>query len=257
MKRMLALLALAVFLVVSTVSAQPMLAAWDKLGVPDFSQYALGAWGDNWCAPTAAASSIWYFSQNGYPDLVPGTGTDNEKANTLISAVGAEMGTSPDTGTPDGCIRDGWQNYMDDCYPPGPGQGFTTRLVYAANIGGGQALWDFMKGELYRGQDVMPLVSWDTSGGHAITMVGWDSEGTNGSISINDPGNNDEHDWSGEYLDVSINGFIPSGIQLAWDGSSGVIDAMVVTCPVPEPSVAILFGSGLLFIFVYSRARRQ
>jgi hypothetical protein len=45
------------------------------------------------------------------------------------------MGTSPDTGTPDGCIRDGWQNYMDDCYPPGPGQGFTTRLVYAANIG--------------------------------------------------------------------------------------------------------------------------
>ncbi len=60
---------------------------------------------------------------------------------------------------------------MDRYYPQGQNPCFRSRLVYASDLGGGEALWDFMKDELYRCEDVMPLVSWEApgTGGHAIT----------------------------------------------------------------------------------------
>ena len=45
----------------------------------------------------------------------------------------------------------------------------------------GAALWDYMRDELHKCDNVMPLVWWD-GGGHAINMVGYDETNI-----INDP----------------------------------------------------------------------
>ncbi len=222
--------------------------SWRKEGVPDFSQHAKTEWGSSWCAPTAAANSIWYFAQHGYPLLGQGLtwGTD-EAANKVASDLGADMHTSPTSGTSDPNIPEGWKAYCDRYYPSTAMPHFYTRLVYASKIGGGAALWEFMKRELYRCEDVLPLVSWGTGGGHAITMVGW---GT-GGILINDPATGgSQHNWGGEYLPVGIDAFLPNGIDLAaWSSGSGIIDAVVVCSPVPEPSALVLVSGGLVFLF--------
>ncbi|MBC8234167.1 PEP-CTERM sorting domain-containing protein [bacterium] len=241
---------------ITEASALPL--SYQKLGVPDFSQLADPAWGNSYCAPTAAANSVWYFGEHGFPLLNQGFAWgDNAGAGTVISDLGTDMNTDPWGGTSATNIRDGWQTYLDRYYPTPTIPYFQTELVWASDFAnGGTGLWEYMKEELYRCEDVMPLVLWDGGGGHAITMVGWDSS----NIYINDPWNNpgNQHNWGGEYLGVTTT-VTSGGIGVSWGTGTGTIAGAVVSSPViPEPTTIILMGCGLIgLLSIVIRQRRK
>lgn len=238
-------------------SAQLLPSKFLKEGVPDFSQYVKTEWKNCSCAPTTAANSIWYFAQHGYPLLKQGYGWGSTAgANKVIDDLRADMNTTYPEGTSDPNIRDGWKTYCDRYYPSTAMPHFYTRLVYARDLPrGGEDLWEFMKRELYRCEDVLPLITWTTpgGGGHAVTMVGWDGN----TIRMNDPATGShEHHWGGEDLHVGIDAFLPNGIDLAtWDSGTGIIDGVVVCSPVPEPGTLALLGTGMVVLFICRRRR--
>lgn len=245
---------------------------FDKEGIPDFGQYYDASW-SNYCAPTSAANSVWYFAMNGYEKLAPinewgnvaeATFTINELASLMDTNGQTTNPPNPWDGSRDPDIRDGLQTYLDFYYPQSGSVYFDVDLVYAQAIGGGQKLWDFMRRELYRCQDVLALISWWNPtqqryvGGHAVTMTGYNGN----SISINDPATSGStHNWDGEYLDIDINSFALGWIELDQWASAGTsiprLDAVVVACPVPEPCTIILFGGGMFGFAIRGLRRRR
>jgi hypothetical protein len=255
---------LAVLLGAAQASAQLLPSSWDKLGVPDFSQSAREEWGNSYCAPTAVANSIWYYSTHGYSGLTPGLQwEDDDDATAVIQDLGTRMGTTNPGGTNPGSMRDGWQNYCNHYYPQSGWPHFATRLLWVEDFDSSPDFWEYMKEELWRCEDVVPLVYWHGGGGHAVTMVGWtlhyDEYGNPiHEIVINDPATGgDQHNWNGEYRHVGIESFADEGINLdRWVSGYGRIEGFVVTSPVPEPCVLGLLGGGLVVLFVYRYRRR-
>ena len=177
-------------------------------------------------------------------------------ATALINQLGLLMGTSPTTGTTDINVRNGLSSYLNSFYE----NRFSVGLVYASKIGGGLSLWNFMTSELFRGEDVIPLITWNSGGGHAVDMTSFHDDPAivgDERIDINDPATNGTtHNWNGEYLSINITGFGANGISLApWASGTGFIDAVVVASPVTAPPALALVGSGLIFITAFHLRR--
>jgi len=230
---------------------------FQKAGVPDFGQYVDSSWGSNYCAPTAAADNVWWFGEHGFSLLNQGgTSGSDVTATAIITSLGTLMNTSPTTGTADNNIRNGLAAYLDFFYP----FRFDVKLVYASGLGGGAALWDFMRANLNQNDGVIPLITWDTANaGHAISMNGFFDDplvGGDERILINDPATNGAtHNWGGEYLSVNILGFGADRIDLApWASGSGYIDAVVVFSVIPEPPTLVLMV-WLVIVFLVIRLR--
>jgi len=226
--------------------------SYQKAGVPDFGQYLDAGWGNCYCAPTAAADNVWWFGEHGFPLLNQGGSSGSDvTATAMINSLGTLMNTSPTTGTPDNDIRNGLAAYLDFFYP----YRFDVKLVYASGLGGGAALWDFMRNELYQNEGVIPLVSWSIGGGHAIAMTSYYDDplvGGDERIDVNDPATNGTtYNWGGEYLSINILGFGADRINLApWASGSGYIDAVVVFSAVPEPPTLVLMGWGVIAVLM-------
>ena len=266
----------------------------DGLNVPDFSQHYMPNW-NNYCAPTVAADCLYYFGKSGHANLLQGNpwGPDNPAgpppvangadagANAIIGNLAALMNTNANTGTTVANMVAGLDNYLETNDPFAGPNSWNTQAVLNTDAGmTAQLLWDYMKDELHKCEDVLVLISWPngppvgTSGseyqydqpdssappgsiGHAMTMVGFnDLVAGNESIYVNDPANNliqpppgggwrARHNWGGEYANyaVSLNN-VTNTIDFQILGKTASIYGVVTTSPVPEPATLALLTLG-------------
>jgi hypothetical protein len=208
---------------------------------PDFGQEYLPAWGGGWCAPTAAADGIYWLSAQGNPSLLQGyLPGNNIGASTIISELGAYMGTTPSGGTSAAGMVTGLDTYLG-LY--GGGQAYSVSLTYADQVGGGFNLLEDMENDLMAGQDVLALIAWDYSNtGHAVEMTGWNA----GGITINDPATAaNQLNWSNENLTATTTGYGADGIGISYVSGTGVIEGFVDISPTPEPGTLLLVGLGV------------
>jgi len=232
---------------VTVLSARALPISYTSSGLtPDFGQEYLSAWGGGWCAPTAAADGIYWLSQ-GNPALLQGYSVGNNTgASTIISELGAFMGTTPSGGTSAAGMVSGLETYVGLF---GGGHAYSVSLTYADLIGGGSNLLADMELDLMAGQVVLPLIAWNGSNtGHAADMTGWNSAG----ITINDPFTDVNHlNWSNENLTANTTGYTSDGIGISYVTGSGVIEGFVDiggAPSVPEPGTLFLVGLGMTFL---------
>jgi hypothetical protein len=245
------LLVMITLVTVLTARSEPI--TFTQPGVtPDFGQYYLPAWGGSWCAPTAAADGIYWLSGQGNPSLLQGyTAGNNTGASTIISELGADMGTTPSGGTSAAGIVSGLNTYLSNY---GGGQSYNVSLTYADQVGGGSNLLEDMELDLMGGQDVLALIIWNGSDtGHVVDMTGWNTSG----ITVNDPASNAyQLNWTNENITANTTGYGADGIGINYETGSGVIEGFVGIgpAPVPEPGTFFLVGIGVTFLT--HRARR-
>jgi hypothetical protein len=279
----------------------------DGFAVPDFSQHYGPAW-NNYCAPTVAANCVYYFGKSGHANLLKGfpwgpdipagpppavNGAD-AGANSIIAGVNSPptiagslaklMNTGVNTGTTVANMVAGLDSYLETNDPFAGANSWTTQSVLNTDPGmTAQKLWDYMKDELYKCEDVLPLITWlngppvSTGGSeykydkpdepapgtmdHAMTMVGFnDQNAGNESIYVNDPANNliqpppgggwrARHNWGGEYTNyaITINN-VTNTVDITLFGKTGSIYGVVTTSPVPEPATLALLGLGFALV---------
>ena len=143
------------------------------------SQFDRAEWGEAWCGPTAAGTSLGWFAEvdPAFGDLVPdidgdGQITDVDKYEA-INTLGGFMETSPTDGTTD-------DNLVGDADTPG-----LDGYIDAAGLGGAfvikvfnhPSFGDYMR-ELQDGEDVLvgvsyPLEAWPESGGGCASGYTW------------------------------------------------------------------------------------
>ncbi|MGA3162373.1 MAG: PEP-CTERM sorting domain-containing protein [Terracidiphilus sp.] len=225
-----------------TARADPF--TWTSPGkTPDFGQEYNSAWGDGWCAPTAAGDAIYWLSQSNSSLLQGYLPGNNTGASTIISELGAYMGTTPSGGTSDTGMVTGLDTYLG-LY--GGSQAYSVTLTYADQVGGGLNLLADMENDLMAGEDILPLIGWDYSDtGHAVEMTGWNTSG----ITINDPVTDaNQLNWSNENLTATTTGYGADGIGISYVTGTGVIEGFVGIDPVssvPEPGTLFLVGLGM------------
>lgn len=242
MKR-ISLLVMITLVTVLSARAEPV--SWTQSGLtPDFGQEYLPAWGGSWCAPTAAADGIYWLSEQGNPGLLQGYSFgDNNGASTIITQLGAFMGTTPSGGTSAAGIVSGLDTYVG-LY--GGGQAYSVSLTYADQVGGGSNLLEDMELDLMAGQDVLALIVWSgVDAGHVVDMTGWGP----GGITVNDPGTDmNQLNWSNENLTATTTGYSADGIGINYVSGSGDIEGFVDISPVPEPGTLFLVGLGMMVL---------
>ncbi len=243
-----------------------------------------------WCAPTAAANSVWYFGNAGYPELIPNGVNNTAKADALITALGGMMATSDAAGgtTIGNCVA-GLQGYFNaNTTTP-----FTVNVVTAWTfLDGGfnpsaQNMWNFMCCELERCQDVLPII-WlpgaggydgppeddsqvgitelDSIGGHLVTMTAFNWPLPGGTMTIHDP--DDMPVGTGHFFpavpaaskvtwNLATAGWSPQGTGLAINGGAGgwVVGA-IIACPIPEPSMLLPLVPGIGMLVLRARKRK-
>jgi hypothetical protein len=90
---------------------------YEKEGLEQLDQHARAEWGNNWCVPTSTGTSLAWFAENGYPNLVPdpgGDGIDEEDKYNVIDQLGDYMNTNPDAGTTLANFERGLRDYITD-----------------------------------------------------------------------------------------------------------------------------------------------
>jgi hypothetical protein len=259
--------------------------------VPDFSQHYGPNW-SNYCAPAAAANCVYYFGMSGHANLLGGNpigpdvpagpppGPADTGANNIIAGVNAPpamaaslaslMGTTINNGTTAANMQTGLDNYLEANDPFAGANSWTTSLVLNTDVGvTGQSLWDYMKDELHKCENVLPLITWPNgppdgnsereydqpsdpipgSIGHVVTMVGFDDQvvGTE-FMYVNDPANNlgafqqpwrARHNWGGEYTKYGVT-IQASTVDIVIGGKTGSIYGVISASPVPEPATLSL-----------------
>ena len=222
MKQLIFLLVLLLCVVAAqaVVIPQPPVLTFDKTTtgtIPDLNQkrdYEVpldGAAEQKWCAPTAAADSVWYYGKGSYPNLIPAGANDNAKADNLIMALGTMMGTSDagggtsTNGPPPPSAVEGLQQYYDSVYPGQFTVGLVTAWTFLDGTGAPSAvnLWNWMAGRLYDCNDVLPIISFgaaapqneydipeylDTTSAHLVMMTAYSYNAPNpDTITVYDP----------------------------------------------------------------------
>ena len=116
------------------------------------SQFDRAEWGETWCGPTAAGTSLGWFAEvdPAFGDLVPdidgdGQITDVDKYEA-VNTLGGFMETSPTDGTTDDYL-------VGDADTPGLGGAFVIKVFNHPSFG------DYMR-ELQDGEDVLVGVSY-------------------------------------------------------------------------------------------------
>ncbi|MBN1917032.1 MAG: hypothetical protein JW889_03905 [Verrucomicrobia bacterium] len=231
-----------------------------------------------WCAPTAAANSVWYFGNAGYPELIPNVGGNVANADALISTLGGFMGTADPNGTTIANCVNGLQAYFNANTTTPFVVSYVNAWTFLDVTGApsAQNLWNFMTNELFNCEDVLPII-WlpgaggyqgppvddsqvdftqlDSVGGHLVTMTAYNIAPYPGTITIHDP--DDAALGTGHFFpavpaaskitwNLTIVGGAPQGTALAINGGAGGwIVGAIVASPVPEPSLLLLLAPGL------------
>ncbi len=221
---------------------------WDSANIHHGYSPLWSNWSWDYCAPTSAANSIWYFSNHGWPNLWP-TGSNN---SDVITKLAEYMDTWNDFGTQDNKLVEGWEKYFGDYYK----DWFFIKYETKPKL-------DWLKYEIFKCEDVLLGLTWYywddnkkdwvADGGHVVTLAGYgkDENGNLGPnyIKIHDPLLDTIDDY---YLTNLWNGYLY--IDHATEGR-GVIDAAFSASPVPEPCTLLLLGSGLAGLVGFGRKR--
>jgi hypothetical protein len=241
-----------------------------------------------WCAPTAAANSVWYFGNAGYPELIPNAGDNVANADALITSLGGLMGTADPNGTTIANCVNGLQSYFNTNTTTPFVVSYVNAWSFLDALGNpsAQNLWNFMTNELYDCEDVLPII-WlpgaggyqgppgddsqvdftqlDSCSGHLVTMTAYNVAAYPGTITIVDP--DDAAVGTGHFFpavpaaskvtwNLTIVGNAPQGTALAINGGvGGWIVGAIVASPVPEPSLLLLVVPGLGLIALRFRKK--
>jgi hypothetical protein len=241
--------------------------------IPDLSQTNNPGWPPTYCAPTAATIALWAFFA-GDAGLIQTGANDNARADNTISMLAgpAYMNTNPVTGTSIANMETGLRNYANFF----GSKSYTVTFLTAFNTGpggipgDGHTLWGAMMDELYRCEQVLPIISFigepihpswledlnlDSIDGHVVTMTGYD--GGVPEISVNDPGNNGVHQWPPENAAWNL---VPHANSLhitnGQYAGNFIVGAMTMS-PVPIPSAFWLLGLGLVGLVGFRRKFRK
>lgn len=251
-------------------------------GVPDFSQHANAGW-RNYCAPTSGADVAYYFSA-AYP-LLGGAWGDNNAATTIIgglnppppppASMAGLMGTTLNRGTTVvGCVN-GLDAYLENNWDNTPGGTDWDTFFLPSNpfFGGpgGAEFWSILQSEIDNGSGIILAIAWmqgnpvdqaydvpddytpdeypDASMGHAVVLVGYDSDDQAPRLQINDPANNvGVHNWNGEYAWYNVN-VGPNYLTLNNVGGvqATIYGAIITNIPAPG-TLALLCGGALCVV---------
>ncbi|MCK4873006.1 MAG: hypothetical protein KAS72_09800 [Phycisphaerales bacterium] len=248
--------------------------------VPDFSQHANAAW-VNYCAPTCGGDVAYYFS-NTYAQLRQGNAWGNNNGATGIigglnppppppASMAGLMGTSTQWGTTAMAMTVGLDTYMEDNWDGVVGGADWITAYIPTNPAqggpGGPAFWAILQNEINLGSGIILTIAWmngnptdpaydipedympDTdpygSIGHAVTMVGYNTDAVPSQLAINDPANNaGVHNWGGETAWYNIN----VGANNLTIGNLGGVQATIygaVITNIPAPGTAVLLALGV------------
>jgi hypothetical protein len=247
-QKLLLVLLVCVAAALAVVIPQPPQLTYDKTTtgtIPDLDQNrdytGDGVPEQMWCAPTAAADCVWYYGSGSYPNLIPPGASDPCKADTMITNLGALMGTNDAAGgtTIAGAVA-GLKAYYDSQYPGTFTVNVYTAWTFPDPTGAPSAsnLWNWMTNNLHDCNDVLPIlwlpggqqptpptsnsqVIWDTPldsiTGHLVMMTAYDYTQNPDQITVYDP----DDDADGAH---AFPGSIPAPVPV----TSGVT-------PVPNP----------------------
>ncbi len=200
-------------------------------------------WGVNDCGPVALASCLGWFAANGDPAILGGLGEDD-----LIDSLKVLCETIDTVGTYDHKLAAGAAKWLSD-------KGYSARFFHPAKKDASGAVigdwkesdWAFMRSELEKGQNVIPLFTWtDPDGsrkGHYMTMnaiINTPLPNGNYKVGFMDPS-------TGEYVWGELNAV--TGISGGFQNSNGdfyppqnaQITSYLVICPqqsTPPPAIA-------------------
>lgn len=243
---------------------------------------ACGGAGGLACGPTAAVNSfVWL--QNQYPDiydnsLILSATQDHdgdlvideyddwiETANALGDAQYMDC-TVCQGGTSISNFISGKQAWIEDHAP-----GVTTyadQNVHAAPPNNIWPMWQFLYDNLVDGEDVELLVGFYDSegnrvGGHYLTLTSfhWEDANDDGVIDATETASIDFIDpQTGQYTVADIfqnsqDGPIGSDYGTGGNVAVTAIESAVKESPIPEPTTALLLGSGLVILSVRGRRR--
>jgi len=198
-------------------------------------QYDLGEpWGDDYDPlgtnpDSAADNSCWVATaSNMLRHILGQNGITEQSAEDIYY----EILTYPDhEWTEAGFEWDAIDEYMDS-----HGLEFNMRHWWDSDASWPEDPYEFLKEELYRCQSVGLGISWDGSGGHAVTLWGW--TGSDLRLADSDDGAtqlrniDDGYPRAGDPWRINIGG--------VW----GTIDSISVFCP--EPSLAASLGLAIM-----------
>lgn len=239
---------------VTSASAYPI-EFFDKLNkLPDYWQQdpSFGVNGNYYCGPVAAANSIMYFDTYLSGDIVPDndwrnlvstlSGDNYLKTDSNIALYISSAGAAGTLGTYFSDMISGIDKYLDEKFAPG----FNVKNQWWDSVS-----IDWIKNELWECEDVIFLVGWYSwidnewkrTGGHYVTLAGYDDD----EFWISDPWNaGPTHDR------YTYGAWGPSNWELLSYNSDpdgrAMIEGVISASPIPEPVTLLLLGSGLLVI---------
>jgi hypothetical protein len=137
---------------------------YEKEGLEQLDQHARVQWGNNWCVPTSTGTSLAWFAENGYPNLVPdpdGDGIDEEDKYNVIDQLGNYMNTDPNAGTTLANFEQGLRDYITDA---GYGDDFIVQSF-------GNPTYQQFTDELTAGEDVLLVYNRHMVVGRAVNEM--------------------------------------------------------------------------------------
>lgn len=161
-----------------------------KQGLEQLDQHTRAEWGDNWCVPTSTGTSLAWFAENGYPNLVPdpdGKGIDVDDKYNAIDNLGNYMHTDPNAGTSIANFEKGLRDYIT---ARGYGGDFIVRTFQ-------NPTYQQFTNELTSGEDVLLVYQRHMVVGRAVN-----EEAPPRNVGVMDP-------WTGSFKDETWDALSP------------------------------------------------